>query len=64
MPNEMPEVSSRDRIEVVHHSQISTSGNITVESVELSLRRGGILPKPVFYVDAPVHNVRVVDVVR
>jgi hypothetical protein len=62
MPNEMPEVSNCDRIEVVHHSQIATSSNITVECIELSLWRRGVLPKPVFHINAPIHNIRVIDV--
>lgn len=64
MPNEMPKVSNRYRIQVVHHRKVTPSSDIAVECVELSFWRGGILPEPVLDIDTPVHDVWVVDVLR
>ena len=45
----------------MHHSKITTSRDIAVECVQLSLRSGGVFPQPVFDINAPIDYVRVVD---
>lgn len=59
MSNELSEVSNCSRVEEVHHSEIPTSINAAVESVELLLWRGTVGPEPVFDIHAPVDNVYV-----
>lgn len=59
--DELSEIRNRARTEIVHHGQISAFHDVACEGFDLSFRSISVGPKPVFNVDTPVHNVRVVD---
>lgn len=58
--DEVSEEVDGGRIEVMHHSNISTGSKISLERLQLHPRRLGLAPPPVFDIDAPVDNIRVI----
>lgn len=58
--DELSEIRNRARTEIVHHGQISAFHYIACEGFDLSFWSITVGPEPVFDVDTPVHNIRVV----